>query len=238
MRILVTRPEPDATLEAKKVARLGHQPVLAPLLRIEFMQGVAIDLDGVDALIATSRNALRALACHPQRDDAARLPLFAVGEATAREAAGLGFADVTTGPGTGTELASLILKRGKGNALLHLSGEKVAFDLKAALEKEGFSVRRTILYRSVSASELPRDVVAMIEAGGIGGVILMSPFTGSTFANLVRQQGLVREMPRLVCYCLSQAVAQEVEPLGAKSIVAARPREEDVLALITAEAAS
>jgi uroporphyrinogen-III synthase len=237
MHILLTRPEPDATLEAKKLARLGHHPVIAPLLRIEFLQG-ALDLDGVDALIATSRNALRALACHPQRAEAASLPLFAVGEATASGAKELGFADVTTGPGTGRELASLILERGKGSTLLHLSGEKVAFDLKAALEGEGFSVRRTVLYRSVAADEFPPDVVAMIKAGNLGGVILMSPFTGSTFANLVRQQGLVTQMAGLVCYCLSQAVAQEVEPLGARVFVAARPREEDVLALIATEAAS
>ena len=238
MHILVTRPEPDAALEAEKLARLGHHPVIAPLLKVEFMQGVPLDLDGVDALIATSRNALRALASHPRRSEAARLPLFAVGEATAREARKLGFADVTTGPGTGRELASLILERGKGGTLLHISGEKVAFDLKVALEKEGFSVRRTVLYRSVVARELPPDVVAMIKAGSLGGVILMSPFTGATFASLVRRQGLVTQMAGLVCYCPSQAVAQEVEPLGARVFVAARPREEDVLALLDTEAAS
>jgi uroporphyrinogen-III synthase len=238
MRILVTRPEPDATLEAEKLAKLGHQPVLAPLLGIDFMAGVPLDFDGVDALIATSRNALRALALHPQRGEAVRLPLFAVGEATAKEAAELGFTDITTGPGTGKGLARLILERTKGGTLLHLSGETVAFDLKAALEEQGFSVGQPILYRSVPATELPPDVVAMIEAGDIDGVILMSPFTGSTLVRLVRQHGLEKAASRLVCYCLSGAVAQAVEPLGLRLLVAARPSEEDVLALIATKAAS
>ena len=35
MRLLVTRPEPDATRQAEKLAARGHEAVLAPLLLIE-----------------------------------------------------------------------------------------------------------------------------------------------------------------------------------------------------------
>ena len=35
MRILVIRPEPDASYEAEPIAARGHEPVLAPLLVIE-----------------------------------------------------------------------------------------------------------------------------------------------------------------------------------------------------------
>ena len=108
MRLLVTRPEPDASREAEALAARGHVPVLAPLLSIAFMGAVPLQLEGAKALIATSRNALRALASHPERDAALGLPLIAVGEGTAREAQEFGFADVTIGPGTGAELAALI----------------------------------------------------------------------------------------------------------------------------------
>lgn len=238
MRILITRPEPDAARQAERVAALGHEPVLAPLLRIEYFPAVDLNLGGVDALIATSRNALRALAAHPQGAEAARLPLFAVGETTAKLARELGFTDVTTGPGTGEELASLIGERRQGATLLHLSGETVAFDLKAALAARGFDVRRSILYRAVPASALPPDVVAMIAAGKLDGVILMSPRTGATFADLVARHGLEDPAARLICYCLSGAVAQAVRPVGARMSVAAGPREEDVLALLATGAAS
>ncbi|ODS03449.1 hypothetical protein AUC71_09720 [Methyloceanibacter marginalis] len=83
MRVLVTRPEPDARQEADALRARGYEPVLAPLLDIEFLKGVPLDLDGVQAVVITSRNALRALADHPQREAVAALPLFAVGEATA-----------------------------------------------------------------------------------------------------------------------------------------------------------
>ena len=240
MRLLVTRPEPDASRQAKALALRGHQPVLAPLLAIEFVQDVPLDLKGAQALIATSRNALRALASHPELSAALRLPLIAVGDATAKAAAELGFADVKTGPGTAEALGRLIAARLTASAgpLVHLSGETVAFDLKSALEAQGFSLRQPILYRAVAAPELPPNVVSMLKAGRLDGVVLMSPRTAATFAGLIRQHGLVTEASRLNCYCLSGAVAQAAEPLIARLIVAARPSEEDVLALIDSDAAS
>jgi hypothetical protein len=54
---------------------------------------------------------------------------------------------------------------------------------------------------------------------------------------VVRHDALT-QASRLDCYCLSAAVAQAVEPLKARAIVAARPSEEDILALLDSEAAS
>ncbi len=157
MRILVTRPEPDAAQEAGKLAARGHDPVLAPLLTIETNTDVPLQLDGAQALLVTSRNALRALAAHRGLGVALTLPLFAVGETTAREALALGFADVTAGPGTGAALAKLVsqeLKPEQG-PLVHLAGETLAFDLRTALASEGFVVRQPVLYRAVPAGRVP-----------------------------------------------------------------------------------
>ena len=68
--------------------------------------------------------------------------------------------------------------------------------------------------------------------------MLMSPRTARTFADLLAKHGVVTQARRLVCYCLSEAVAEAVTPLGFAVRVAAHPREEDVLALLDAEAAS
>jgi len=121
---------------------------------------------------------------------------------------------------------------------VHLSGETVAFDLKSALAARGFSLRQPILYRAVPAAELPPDALSLLKAGRLDGVVLMSPRTAATFARFILQHGMVTEASRLNCYCLSGAVAQAVEPLKARLVVAARPSEEDVLALIDADAAS
>ena len=74
---------------------MGHEPVLAPLLKIEFLNDVPLNLNGAQAIVITSRNALRALGAHPEREKATELPLFAVGEATAWAARQLGFSEGT-----------------------------------------------------------------------------------------------------------------------------------------------
>jgi uroporphyrinogen-III synthase len=240
MRILVTRSEPDARREAEELAARGHEAVIAPLLEIEFLPVVSLGLAGAQALIATSRNAIRALAVHSDKDRALELPLFAVGEATARAAKELGFAQVTIGAGTGVALAAVIREEveAEEGALVHLAGETLAFDLKAVLEEEGYQIRQCVLYRAVPLRAFSAETEAELKAGAIDGVILLSPRTAKAFAELADRHGAVTQAKSPVCYCLSQAVADFVAPLGFQMRVAAHPREEDVLALLDSEAAS
>jgi uroporphyrinogen-III synthase len=240
MRILVTRPEPDASRQADKLAAHGHATVLAPLLAIESVADARLQLEGAQALLVTSRNALRALAAHRELAEALALPLFAVGEATAREAQGLGFADVTAGPGTGAALAELVSEelQPEQGPLVHLAGETLAFDLKAALASQGFVVRQPVLYRAVPAANLPPETLSLLKEGRLDGAILMSPRTASIFADLLIRQDAVTQARCVVCYCLSEAVAEALTPFGFAVRVAARPHEEDVLALLDSEAAS
>jgi uroporphyrinogen-III synthase len=237
MRLLVTRPEPDAGREAEALAARGHEAVLAPLLKIEFARDVPLDFAGVQALIVTSRNALRA---RRELPDARKLPLFAVGEATARAARDIGFANVTTGPGTAEELAELIAAtlEPKRGPLVHLAGETLAFDLKSRLEAKGFTLCQPVLYRARPAEQLPAQALSLLKSGKVDGAILLSPLTARTFALLIDKHGVVTQGRRLVCYCLSQAVAEVLSVLGFEVRVAARPREEEVLALVDSEAAS
>jgi uroporphyrinogen-III synthase len=239
MRVLVTRPEPDAVHEAELIAARGHQPVLAPLLEIEF-SAAALPLAGAYGLIVTSRNALRALVSHPDRLAATMLPLYAVGGATAEAAWELGFAEVTAGPGTAKGLAALIVRdvAPEWGPLVHLAGETLACDLEAELGAQGFAVRKAVLYRAVPAKALPAEAVALIASGRPKRVVLMSPQTARTFVALIAKHGLVTQAKSLVCYCLSEAVAEAAAPLGCEIRVAARPREEDILALLDAETAS
>lgn len=240
MRILVTRPEPDASRQAEMLTARGHEAVVAPLLALEYLDDAAIDLAGAQALIVTSRNALRALATHKQRDDALKVPVLAVGDATAHAAQELGFREVTIGLGTGAALAGLIaqeLAPGEG-PLIHLAGDALAFDLAAALETYGFTVKKTLLYRGVPADAIPGEALAKLQEGGIDGVILMSPRTARIFLGLLAKHEATDAGKGLICYCLSQAIAEELTPLGFEVRVAATPREQDVLALVDSEAAS
>ena len=233
MRLLVTRPEPDATREVETLMALGHEPVRAPLLEIEFLEDVPLNLDGAQAIVITSRNALRALGTHPERDQALALPIFAVGEATAWAARQLGFTEVTIGPGTGAGLHPMICQEvhPSHGPLVHIGAEKVAFDLKGALESHGIDLRRVVLYRSHPVETLSEDVVDGLKSGDIDGALLLSPRTARAFARLVQRYGLVTEVKGLVCYCLSKAIAEAVVPLGVEACVPQFAREEDLVAL-------
>lgn len=237
MRILVTRPAPDDAKQAEVLRARGHEPVLAPLLDIKFEQP-CLDLDGVQALIVTSRNALRALATHPQAKQLTPLPLFAVGETTAAAARDVGFAQATTGPGKAAGLAERLraeLDPANG-ALLHLAGEDLAFDLASALPV--FELRQPALYRAVPAVALPEEALRALKAGKVEAAILMSPRTAEILVSLLRKEDATEFGSRLICYCLSEAVAEAASPLGSRRRVAATPQEEDILALIDSDAAS
>jgi uroporphyrinogen-III synthase len=240
MRLLVTRPEPDALKLRAALEEHGHEATVEPLLAVSFADGAAFDFEGVQALIATSRYGLRALKSSPLRGEARKLPLFAVGRATAAEGRALGFETILTGAGTAEELVAHIVSVADPAAglLLHLAGEKLAGDLAGELESHGFRVLQEVVYRMRPATALSDEIVEMLAMGEIDGVILMSPQTATIYASLMRKQGLTSVARSLTHFCLSGAIARRLQPLGTmRTEIADTPRLEEVLALIDAAAA-
>lgn len=238
MRLLLTRPdagaESDPLMEALVAA--GHQVAQAPLLSI-VPTGLLPSFDGLQGLIVTSRNALKAVT--PLPEAALSLPLYAVGPGTATLARSLGFCRIVEGPGTGRELKALIASAADPSAgpLLHLAGETLAFDLKAALHEAGFTVRVETVYRAEPATALPSEIVAGLRQGAFDGVVLMSPRTAKVYATLIADAGLVASARPMIHFCLSDAVGRELCPLGTVRIVVARlPNSQEMLALIAREA--
>ena len=242
MRLLVTRPEPDASEQGQKLGQLGLSALIEPLMEIEFL-----DVEGLDeavlaaqALIATSRNGLRALARLPVIGQALHTPVLAVGPATARLASEMGFDEVHEGGGRAQDLLALAgaaCQPARG-PLLHLAGEELAFDLRGGVEAQGFVVIQPVLYRATAKSELSVAAKNELESGTLAGVILMSPRTAKTYARLIAEADLEEAIGPVMHFCLSEAVAEQLsgdpEP---RYLVAKRPREDDLLALIAKHAA-
>lgn len=244
MRLLVTRPEPDALKLCGLLEDAGHEAVAEPLLSLSFDDADPVDLEGAQALIATSRNALRALkgaeAATTTLVDARHLPLFAVGRATATEARALGFETVVTGAGTAAELVAHIVSvlDPAAGVLVHLAGDTVAHDLAGELEAHGFRVRQPVVYRMIAAGSFADTTVEALALNDIDGVLLMSPRTAAVYARLVARHGLTAAVRPLPHFCLSPAVARRLQPLGAvPTLVPDAPRLEELLALIDETAA-
>ncbi|MEQ1696892.1 MAG: uroporphyrinogen-III synthase [Hyphomicrobiaceae bacterium] len=235
MHILITRPEPDASDWRVKFEARGAKATVDPLLEIEFLPPQTADLSGIQALIATSRNALRGLQSSPMLTKATTLPLFTVGPATTKLARDLGFSTLHEGPASARDLVPLIRQRATPAAgpLLHLCGDKLAFDLGAALSPHGYTVPRLTVYRSCPATKLHRHTIAALASGSIDTVMLMSPLTAKTFANLAQQAGLNEQCQRLVYVCLSQNVSSALMPLKPATVhIAREPNSQAVFTLI------
>ena len=234
MRVINTRPRPDAAALTEALAGLGHEVIEAPFLEIRFEQRTEpLDLQDTQAVVATSANGVRALAAATETRDAA---LFVVGDATARVAAELGFARVTPAGGDVEALADAVTSAldPSAGALLHAAGAEVAGDLAGALAAAGFAARRVTLYDARAAAILPAAADAALRSGAADAVVFFSPRTAKTFVRLTCDAGLARACRMLNAYCLSRAVAEELLALEWRGVhVAERPERESLLNLLS-----
>lgn len=235
MRIIVTRPGPEASQLKKVLEAEGCEAVVEPLMTVSFENADAIETEGVQAVIATSRNGLRALARRAELLELRSLPLFTVGRATASEARRLRFEHIVVGPGTASGLVPMVAAAldPAAGLVLHLAGDVVAGDIAGELEQQGFRVDQPVIYRQVPAQELSPTVVRGLRAGSFDGVILMSPRTADVWVRLVVAADLQERVRALTHYCLSAAVAARLRHLNNPPIaVPDRPSLEEMLELI------
>ena len=94
--MVITRPFEDAAPLASELADIGIETIVAPLMVIEVIPGPEIDLAGVQGVLFTSANGARAFAARSSDRD---IPVYAVGDATARASKDLKFKNVTTASG-------------------------------------------------------------------------------------------------------------------------------------------
>ena len=230
MRVVVTRPQADSERTAVALEALGHEVLVAPLMRIE---PVAVDLAGTwSAIVITSANALQAV---PATADGVKpLPVFAVGDRSAEAARRAGFAEVSSANGDIKGLLRLVAARAVGAKapLLYLAGEDRAGDLVAQLAARGIEAEMKVVYRIV-AEVFPPVLAAALESGDVDAVLHFSRRSAELFVEGARSSGVAGPAEDVRHLCLSSQVA---EPLaGASRIaVAARPEEAGLIALLRA----
>jgi uroporphyrinogen-III synthase len=231
LRALITRPEHDSAALADALRARGVAPVIEPMMTIT-PPATAPDpdpgLDGVQAVLLTSANGARAVAEYTERRD---VPVFAVGDATAAAARGLGFAAVDSAAGDVAALAALVRDRLRPAAgvLLHPAGSAVAGDLAGALAADGFTVRRIVLYRTQPSGAISPATCRLLADGSIAAALFFSPRTAQTFVTLAGQARLAAACAGMAAFCLSQAVANRLQGLDWRSMHIARTPEADAL---------
>jgi uroporphyrinogen-III synthase len=258
VRLLVTRPEPDAERTAAALRHAGHQVDVAALLLIETIADAQLGSGPWSALAVTSANALRAVASHPRCADLKGLRVFAVGRRTAAAARAAGFADVVAAGGDVQELARRLREwaqeeqgeQDEGNGdqgehrksrergpLLYLAGQDRSGDLAGDLAAAGHSVSTVAVYRAVKADRFPPAIDAALAAGQIEGVLHFSRRSAEAYVNCARAAALLERALVPVHYCVSRQIAEPLVAAGAKDLrIAAVPQESALIDLIGSQA--
>jgi uroporphyrinogen-III synthase len=226
LRLLVTRPEPDATRTAAALRAKGHNVLVAPMLAFEPIRGVAIGPGPWAGLLLTSANAARALARHAEFPSLKDLPMLAVGDRSAETARELGFTDVTSAAGTAGDLARAAVARFRDAqaALLYAAAEDRAVDVARIIVAEGPPVRTVAVYRMAKAAGFPSNVADALRGGEVDGVLHYSRRSAETYRDCAASSAVAPL--GLTHYCLSAEVAKPLIAAGTDRIrIALRPDE-------------
>lgn len=234
LRVLVTRPQPDADALAETLRAQGAAPRVEPMLILERRARLSAGgLDGAQAVLLSSANAARAVA----EDGLGRIqtPAYCVGDRTAAAAAAAGFTSVRSASGDASDLLALARAElsARAGGVHVLRGAEAACDLAAMLRADGFETRETVLYAAEPrTAPLPAGLSAQTDA-----VLLMSPRTAMGFAALGIESEWVASAAAAVA--ISARAAAPVAPFFPDRLhVAERPTLKACLSRLAALAAS
>jgi uroporphyrinogen-III synthase len=230
MRMLVTRPEPDAQATLERLLALDIDAMAAPLLTRENLDTHLPGPEGFAAMALSSTNALRALAERDALGPFLDKPVFAVGDRTAHEARMLGFTQVVASAGTLESLVTAIALARLEGPVFYPCGKHLSTDLAHALAPQGLMVATVPVYQMVAATALPVGVF-----DDVGAVLLYSRRTAEIFCALASEVIPLEHRRELALLCLSENVAAPlIEQHFNRVHLADHPSEEAMMALALA----
>jgi uroporphyrinogen-III synthase len=216
--VLIFRPAPGNARTAEMVRDLGFMPILYPLFAAAATHWTPPEVGDFDALLLTSANTARLGG--PGLARFARLPTFAVGDATAKAATAAGFRSVHTGGGDTASTIPLIAKAGYAR-VLHLGGEEIR-DYDAL----GLSISRQPIYGMAEQGDVAGLAQALPRDRGVYGLI-HSPRAGERLAALLPS---AEDRGRMSIVAISEAASDACGTGWRERIFGGAPTEAAMLA--------
>ena len=206
MRVLVTRPMPDAEATAAELRRRGHEAVLQPMLDTRLIPPAPADLAGDwAALVLTSLNGLRGLRTAAGWARLRPVPLWCVGTTTAQAAAAAGFHTIAPPAATAADLAARLAPPLRPARWLSAAGMDRTPDLEHAAAALGLDLAVVEVYRAEPVTRLRPEVAAAIAGARIDVVAIYSTRTALAFADAVTGAGLMEAVARAALVAISDA---------------------------------
>lgn len=225
MPVLLTRPAEQSAETARALARDGIEAVIWPLTKIVPICDTLVLPDGIEGVLFTSANGLRAYArLSPRRD----LPALCVGPATLAAAHEAGFSNVRSADGDAEALAELARTSGL-RRLLHARGAETAGDLGEMLARDGISITEAMLYRAEETGPPPALVAAALMSGGLTPLTVWSP----RGARILRRYLAPSALASVTLIAISENAAAPLQGMNwARIVIADRPDGQAMIAAI------
>lgn len=238
---LVTRPIEDFPGTQAALAAMGWEAVACPCQRI-VLRPPASGPGRAQALLLTSRNAVRALAGQAAWQ---ALPAFCVGDATAAAARAAGWRQVESAGGNAQDLARLVGQSlaPQAGSLVLATAEGAGAPLVALLRAAGFVVRRRVVYAMQASPNLPEAAVSVLKQGLALAVLFHAGGAARLFMAAIRAAGLAQSLRIVEACAISKTAAAPLRRApgdNAWRLIQwpARPNEAEMLALLARPPAS
>ncbi|WP_082545407.1 uroporphyrinogen-III synthase [Sphingomonas sp. Root50] len=221
-RIWVTRTGPHNRLTARRLQAAGWEPIVQPVMTVSPIVNCA-PMAVPDALVFTSLQGVR---LHPFFPSLAKLPVFAVGDRTARFARIRGYSNVLSASGDVHDLRALINHHMPARSeILHISALQPAGDLLGMLRRDGFLARRRCVYQTIDAPVIDLEW-AVGALPDISHILIHSPRAGLRVATILRKE---YHMWHGTIACISPAAARPFSKLPVTTTIANAPTEAALL---------
>lgn len=234
--VLITRPTPAGEKLGKLLQQLGFNVLLSPMMTIASCEAPRPAIDGISAVMFTSKNAVAAI--YGKQGEIApliSLPCFCVGCQTSEAANKAGFNNIITGNGDGLDLASAVQeKMPSGSSLLHIRGKNIKSASEEALTPIKYRIVQWQVYKAEAATEIRPEIITAMRQKGVDIALFFSPRTAEIFASLVNAAGLADCCSSISAIAISRRVADALEALSWEQIsIAKEPSEKAMTDCLT-----
>lgn len=237
MKLIVTRPEPAASKTAEKLRALGHEVAVSPVLEI-VATGSEMPSGGFSMVIITSANALRVLEQHGFDQTLLDIPIYVVGDETAKKARELGFHNVHSATGNAKDLLALIKLQFIQSAddkrsALYICGEHSTPGFTIELSKIGLIIQKWANYKANLVDQLTKKSLEFLSSGEPVGILLYSARSAAQFNDNIERANAVYYLENIKIFALSDRVKNGLPiELQKVSEIANKPDEQSMVALI------
>ena len=226
--VWVTRAEPAIYTTAARLTAMGYEVLAAPVIATRALDFT--EPPPAAALAFTSAAAVLAFDGASYHD----LPVFTVGDATAKAALGQGYRQVESADGDVRDLAALLRKRAPPGPILNPCARETAGDLAGEL---GDRLIQWQVYETVPQGRLAEDaqnrLLREAATGRLVGLTCQSPSAGRAVSALLAGADFLQLRAALVVFAASKACAATFDPEEFFEIHISRfPREDALLKLM------